>query len=171
RDAARRVQELGLRQGPVRLRLRRLHPGQARHEQYRGLSPEGGVKDSRVERALARTRRVPFWLDQPDAPQPANALSGKINAELAVIGGGFTGLWAALLAKEVDPDTDVVLVEGRRIAWAGTGRNGGFCSASLTHGVPNVLERFPDELATLDRLGRRNLDEIEKTVARYDIDC
>ena len=129
------------------------------------------MKDSRAGRALARTRRVPFWLDQPDAPQPASPLSGKISAELAVVGGGFTGLWAALLAKEADPDTDVVLVEGRRIAWAGTGRNGGFCSASLTHGVANGLERFPDELATLDRLGRRNLDEIEKTVARYDIDC
>lgn len=129
------------------------------------------MKDRHARSALAGAKPVPFWLDRPDAPQPAPALRGKISADLAVIGGGFTGLWAALLAKESDPGRDVVLVEGRRVAWAATGRNGGFCSASLTHGVTNGLERFGDELPVLDRLGRRNLDEIEKTVARHGIDC
>jgi glycine/D-amino acid oxidase-like deaminating enzyme len=88
-----------------------------------------------------------------------------------VIGGGFSGLWTALLAKERDPRTNVVLVEGRRIAWGGTGRNGGFCSASITHGLGNGLERFPGEIETLERLGRQNLDQIEQAVARYGIDC
>ncbi|HUC57898.1 MAG TPA: FAD-dependent oxidoreductase [Streptosporangiaceae bacterium] len=98
-------------------------------------------------------------------------LDGAEAADLAVIGGGFSGLWTALLAKERDPRRNVVLVEGRRIAWAGTGRNGGFCSASLTHGLANGLERFPAELPVLDRLGRENLDQIEAAVARYEIDC
>jgi glycine/D-amino acid oxidase-like deaminating enzyme len=98
-------------------------------------------------------------------------LAAHITADLAVVGGGFTGLWTALLAKEQEPARDVVLVEGRRIAWAGSGRNGGFCSASITHGLRNGLDRFPDEIATLERLGRRNLDEIEQTVGRYEIDC
>ncbi len=71
-----------------------------------------------------------------------------------MIGGGFTGLWTALQAKEADPGRDVVLLEARRVAWAGTGRNGGFCSASLTHGLGNGQDRFPAELATLERLGR-----------------
>jgi glycine/D-amino acid oxidase-like deaminating enzyme len=65
----------------------------------------------------------------------------------------------------------VVLVEGRRIAWGGTGRNGGFCMASITHGLGNGLDRFPDEIGTLERLGRENLDQIEQAVARYGIDC
>ena len=117
------------------------------------------------------TRAAPYWLDQPSAPAPLPPLDGAEAADLAVIGGGFSGLWTALLAKERDPDRDVVLVEGRRIAWAGTGRNGGFCSASLTHGLANGLERFPAELPALDRLGRENLDQIERAVARYEIDC
>ena len=96
---------------------------------------------------------------------------GTDEAELAVIGGGFSGLWTALLAKERDPSRNVVLVEGRRIAWGGTGRNGGFCSASITHGLANGVERFPGEIETLERLGRDNLDQIERAVARYDIDC
>jgi glycine/D-amino acid oxidase-like deaminating enzyme len=130
-----------------------------------------GMNDSRVSGGPGRTRPVPFWLDQPGALALAPALNGRERAELAVIGGGFTGLWAALQAKEAEPGRDVVLVEARRVAGAATGRNGGFCSASLTHGTGNGLERFPGELATLERLGRANLDAIEKTIAARGIDC
>jgi hypothetical protein len=112
-------------------------------------------------RALAGTSSKPYWLDQPDAPEPLPPLAGTEQASLAVIGGGFSGLWTALLVKERDPCVNVVLVEGRRIAWAGTGRNGGFCSASITHGLSNGLDRFPGETGTLERLGRQNLDELE----------
>ena len=129
------------------------------------------MDNSHLARALAPARPVPFWLDDAAAPAPEPAVSGAIRSDLAVIGGGFTGLWTALLAKQAAPGRDVVLVEARRIAWAGTGRNGGFCSASLTHGIGNGLARFPGELATLERLGRENLDEIEVAVARHGIDC
>jgi glycine/D-amino acid oxidase-like deaminating enzyme len=88
-----------------------------------------------------------------------------------VVGGGFTGLWTALLAKERDPAREVVVLEGRTAAWAASGRNGGFCSASLTHGLANGLERFGGEIQALERLGRQNLDEIAAAVARYSIDC
>jgi glycine/D-amino acid oxidase-like deaminating enzyme len=121
--------------------------------------------------ALAGARPVPFWLDRPDAPPSLAPLSGRQSADLAVVGGGYTGLWTALLAKEADPDRDVVLVEARRAAWAGSGRNGGFCSASLTHGVANGLDRFPGELPALHRLGLANLAAIEAAVARHGIDC
>ncbi len=122
-------------------------------------------------RALAGASGVPYWLDQPGAPVPRPPLNGTDSADLAVIGGGFSGLWTALLAKERDPARDVVLIEGRKIAWAGSGRNGGFCSASLTHGIANGLDRFPGEIATLERLGRQNLDQIERSIASYGIDC
>ena len=121
--------------------------------------------------SLAAARPVSYWLDQPGAPAPAPALSGRATASLAVIGGGFTGLWTALLAKERDPSADVMLLEARTVAWAASGRNGGFCSASLTHGLANGVQRFGAEIETLERLGRRNLDEIAAAVARYGIDC
>ena len=65
----------------------------------------------------------------------------------------------------------MVLLEGDRIGWAASGRNGGFCAASLTHGEANGRERFPHEYPTLERMGLENLDAIEATVARYGIDC
>jgi len=121
--------------------------------------------------ALAGVATVPFWLDTPARPAARAALSGPVHCDLAVVGGGYTGLWTAVRAKERDPDRNVLLVEADQVGHAASGRNGGFCAASLTHGESNGRGRFPDEYPQLDRLGRENLDEIEATVARYDIDC
>ncbi|MGO7984253.1 FAD-dependent oxidoreductase, partial [Rhizobium johnstonii] len=70
------------------------------------------------------------------------SLTGGISADFVVVGGGYTGLWTALLAQRENPDARVVLLEGRTIGWAASGRNGGFCEASLTHGDENGLSRF-----------------------------
>ena len=113
----------------------------------------------------------PFWLDRPDAPPARAPLRGEVACDLAVIGGGFSGLWTALLAKEANPERAVVLLEGRQVGWAASGRNGGFCEASLTHGPVNGRERFPAEFGTLQRLGVENLDAIEAGLPRYGIDC
>ena len=87
-----------------------------------------------------------------------------------MIGGGFTGLWTALLAKEANPGRSVLVLEGNRVGWAASGRNGGFCDASLTHGAAG-RERFPAEFTTLQRLGMENLNAIETTLGRHGIDC
>ncbi len=121
--------------------------------------------------SLSGTRQSVFWLDRPERPDPEPRLSGPISCDLLVIGAGFTGLWTALLSKQLDPDRDVVLVEGGRVADGATGRNGGFVASSLTHGFANGAERWPDDMPTLLRLGHENLDAIERTVSELGIDC
>lgn len=121
--------------------------------------------------AIAGLRPEPFWLDDPRRPLPLPALATDISCRLLVIGGGFTGLWTALLAKRADPDCDVVLVEASRIADAASGRNGGFVSHSLTHGIRNGADRWPDELTELVRLGHENLDGLRADVDALGIDC
>ncbi|RKN43588.1 NAD(P)/FAD-dependent oxidoreductase [Micromonospora endolithica] len=121
--------------------------------------------------ALADAARVPYWLDRPERPDPLPPLTGDTEADLLVVGGGYSGLWTALLAKRDDPDRDVLLVEAGTCGWAASGRNGGFCAASLTHGLANGVDRFPDEIDELERLGRANLDAIAATVAEFGIDC
>ena len=112
-----------------------------------------------------------YWLEQDGAPPALDPLVSPRRADLAVIGAGYSGLWTALLAKERDPARDVVVLEAGTAGWAASGRNGGFCSASLTHGYENGASRFPSEIAALEQLGSDNLDAIEAAVARYDIDC
>jgi len=124
-----------------------------------------------VHKALADTVVRPYWLDNPAAPAAQPALTGGAAADLVVVGGGYGGLWTALLAKERDPARDVVLLEGNRIGWAATGRNGGFCSASLTHGLSNGIRHFGGEIGRLEELGAANLTAIGDTVRRYGIDC
>ncbi|MEV8212307.1 FAD-dependent oxidoreductase [Leifsonia sp. NPDC077715] len=123
-----------------------------------------------VRHALAPSRQAVFWTEEaPGDHYPR--LRGDLGCDLAVVGGGYTGLWTALLAKREDPDARVVVLEGRRIGWAASGRNGGFCEASLTHGDENGRTRWPGEFDELQRLGMRNLDEIEATVAELGLDA
>jgi glycine/D-amino acid oxidase-like deaminating enzyme len=116
---------------------------------------------------LAESDPRVFWLDSPDAPEPLPPLEGEHRCELAVVGGGFTGLWAALLAAE--RGEDVALLEGDRCGWGASGRNGGFLEASLTHGLENGLSRWPDEIDRLLELGRENFAAIRETVDRRGI--
>jgi glycine/D-amino acid oxidase-like deaminating enzyme len=126
---------------------------------------------SRPHVRLEGASSAPFWLDRPERPEPRPALAGPARTDLLVVGGGFTGLWAALLALEEQPGRDVVVLDAGRLGWAASGRNGGFCAASLTHGLANGVRRWPDELPLLLRLGRDNLAAIEDALRRYGIDC
>ena len=126
---------------------------------------------SRALHALRESTPAVFWLDQPGAPAPSPALAGADTCDLAIVGAGFTGLWAALLAKEADPSRDVVVLDAGRIAGQASGRNGGICMATLTHGVARGADLFPGEEAQLIELGVENLDAIERTIAEHGIDC
>jgi glycine/D-amino acid oxidase-like deaminating enzyme len=121
--------------------------------------------------AIADAEVYPYWYDDADEPDTEPTLVRSESSDLCVVGGGYTGLWTAIIAKERDPSRDVVLIEADSCGWGASGRNGGFMESSLTHGLGNGQERFPDELATLERLGLENLDAIEAAIGRYGIDC
>src|SRR4051812_18359462 len=124
-----------------------------------------------VEAALAPSRHAVFWLEDGAAGPSYPPLTAATTADLTVVGGGYCGLWTAVLAKRRDPGARVVLLEAGTVGWAASGRNGGFCEASLTHGEENGRSRWPEEYDVLERLGHENLDALESDVRDLGIEC
>lgn len=118
---------------------------------------------------VAAAKPAVFWTDRLDAPTPNPPLQGAFSADLCIVGGGFTGLWAALQALEDNPGRSVVVLEATVCGAGASSRNGGFCDYSLTHGFLNGLTHWPDEIETIERLGRDNLDGLLAAVDRYAI--
>src|SRR5680860_1006165 len=106
-------------------------------------------KSKWTKSALQDTQQKIYWTDTLDIPKPSNALNENIEADLAIIGAGFTGLWTALQAKEEMPSRNIIILEAKVAGFGASSRNGGFCDASLTHGLFNGMARWKDELETL----------------------
>ena len=111
-----------------------------------------------------------FWLrgDTPPADPPP---AGDLACDVAIIGAGFTGLWTALALTDTDPGLRVAVLEAETVAFGASGRNGGFCEASLTHGLANGIRHFPDELERLESEGLANLRELIAFTREHGIAC
>ena len=107
--------------------------------------------------SLADARPGSYWHDLHALAPVTTPLRHPTTADLVVVGAGFTGLWTAVTAKLRSPDRDVVLLDAEHVGFGATGRNGGFISDSVTHGLAHGLARWPDQIATLLEVGRDNL--------------
>lgn len=113
----------------------------------------------------------PLWLDNPAAPAPMPHLVGRTDADLLIVGGGYSGLWAAIIAKQRAPGRDVVVIEAGKVAHGASGRAGGIVSTSVMHGLVNAQRVFPQDLDLLEKLGIENLDAWRQTIKDFGIDA
>lgn len=120
---------------------------------------------------LSDSIRASVWSKDFPADFSFPTVDQNLTTDLLVVGGGFTGLWAAILAKEQYPDLDVVVVDAKTIGHAASSRNGGFISESLTHGHAHGLALWPKDIDELVGLGRTNLKEIQTFLKVHNIDA
>jgi len=115
---------------------------------------------------------VSYWLREPGPPaDPPLAPGDDREVDIAIVGAGFTGLWTAIALTDTDPSLRVAVLEAETVAFGASGRNGGFCEASLTHGLANGIKHFPDELPVLEREGIENLQNLIDFTRAHGIDC
>lgn len=118
-------------------------------------------------------RKLSFWLDTvPGTLTPRAPLPGDREADVAIIGAGYTGLWTAWYLKRLAPDLDVAVLEAETAGFGASGRNGGWCSAYLS-GIEGWLENPATHEAglRLQRLMFANVAEVGRACAAAGIDA
>ena len=118
-----------------------------------------------------------MWLDQvPDALEPRPPLPGALDADVAIVGAGFTGLWTAYYLKKADPGARIVVLEREIAGFGASGRNGGWCHTTFpgsrerarrAHGRAPVIEQQRALFATVPEIARVIAEE--KIDARFHV--
>ena len=112
-----------------------------------------------------------WWLAEAGGADPLPPLNGSLDADVVVIGGGYTGMWTAWHLLEADPSAQVVLLEAGLCGHGPSGRNGGFCE-SMWLSAPIVRERFGDDHArALLEASSRSVADIGAWCAGNDVDA
>ncbi|MGZ8612176.1 MAG: NAD(P)/FAD-dependent oxidoreductase [Actinomycetota bacterium] len=103
---------------------------------------------------MTADRRHPagFWLDTcGDDLAPRPSLRGSDVADVAIVGGGFTGLWTAYSLAKNEPTLRIVVLEKDVAGWGASGRNGGWCSSDLVSPPEAVAARYGRDAAVAMR--------------------
>ncbi len=118
-------------------------------------------------------RSLSFWHDSTSDPlQPRAPLGGDTEADVAIVGAGYTGLWTAYYLKRAQPDLRVVVIEAEIAGYGASGRNGGWCAGEIA-GNPERLRKAHgrEAVVALYREMFRTVDEVGKVASAEGIDC
>jgi glycine/D-amino acid oxidase-like deaminating enzyme len=119
-----------------------------------------------------RNGGVSFWWQQVGLPVPTDRLEGDATCDVAIVGGGLTGLWTAYYLHEADPTLDIRVLEARFAGFGASGRNGGWLSSELAGSV-RTYERAagPEGVARLRTALRATVDEVVEVAVREGIEA
>ena len=122
------------------------------------------------EQAL-RSRSL--WLEQLDDPiRSRPPLGGDADVDVAVVGGGYTGLWSAYSLLRADPSLRVVVIEREMVGFGASGRNGGWCVGELAGGLGGAIATWGRSSGiAMTQAIVDTVDEVGRTVEAEGIDC
>jgi len=105
-------------------------------------------------------RTISYWFDSLAAePKPRPPLAEDIDVDVAIVGGGFTGLWTAYYLMRADPSCRVALIERELSGFGASGRNGGWCMA-MVHGLEDYYAQDPQRGAAMRDAIKASVDEV-----------
>lgn len=124
---------------------------------------------------MARPGRLSLWHDtmSDDEWGPARPpLAGDTDVDVAIVGGGYTGLWTAYYLACLDPSLRVMVIEAEQVGFGASGRNGGWCSALLPMGLDTIASASSSgEAARFQRHMFETVAEVGRVVAAEGIQC
>jgi glycine/D-amino acid oxidase-like deaminating enzyme len=118
-------------------------------------------------------RSISLWMDTADDDLiPRAPLQGDIDADVAIVGAGYTGLWTAYYLKNSDPTLRVVIVEKEIAGFGASGRNGGWCSAFFAPSHLQIAQRYGRQAAiNMQRAIINTIDEVKRVLDHERIDA
>jgi glycine/D-amino acid oxidase-like deaminating enzyme len=112
-----------------------------------------------------------YWLEEAGEVAPLPELVGDVSADVLVVGGGYTGMWAAWQIMRLEPEAKVVLLESEVCGQGPSGRNGGFCNV-MWFSLPNMRARWGDKGAlAVARAARDAVDGVEGFCREQGVDA
>ncbi|MGL6278484.1 MAG: NAD(P)/FAD-dependent oxidoreductase, partial [Gaiella sp.] len=118
-----------------------------------------------------RHTRTGWWLEDAGPVEPTSPLEGLTTADVAIVGGGYLGLWTAWQLKQLEPECDVVVLEAGLAGHGPSGRNGGFVS-TLWDDLPILRDRVGDDRALeVVRASERGVHGIGAFCAEQGVDA
>jgi glycine/D-amino acid oxidase-like deaminating enzyme len=113
-----------------------------------------------------------YWADSVDPVARRLPLEGDLVADVAIVGGGLTGLWSAYYLARAEPSLRIVVLEKEHIGFGASGRNGGWCSALFPASTAK-LEKLHglDAALRMRRAMLDTVDEVGRVTAAEGIDC
>lgn len=121
---------------------------------------------------VRRNGDVSFWYCAAGLGATHPPLSAPTSADVAIVGGGLTGLWAAYYLKLAEPGLDIVLLESASIGYGASGRNGGW----LSYGMPGLNRMYAashgkDAVIAFQRQIFDSIDEVVAVAEKESIDA
>jgi glycine/D-amino acid oxidase-like deaminating enzyme len=112
-----------------------------------------------------------WWADLGGLPAPRPALDGDREADVCIVGAGYTGLWTAYELLRADPSLAVIVLEREVAGFGASGRNGGWVLGEVSTGTRQRAAAGEAAVAALERAARETVDEVGAACRREGINC
>ena len=122
---------------------------------------------------MARSiRDLSLWWDELGEPTPRASLSGDLDVDIAIVGGGFTGLWTARSLKEIDRNLRIAIIEKEVCGFGASGRNGGWASALFAASDAKIArESGMSQAHAMRQAMNESIGAIERATREDGIEC